>query len=234
MDRWRLVGFFALAGCSAGIPRNTLDQNLSAEQVPLIRADSEVFAALIHARVESGADTVLVNPKAEIDSRPWGEGKRFHDVAGGGTGYGSPDLAYKPDSSTLALLAENRKKILRASGRREGKGFSYPRCGGTLAPPPPPPAPGDTSARRTDIHGGCPATDEGYVNVGIPLRGIPEGFKKARQPIEISGDVWTVVINNHYVGPGGQNWFQSAVVLRRDPASGQLRIAKTVLLSWAE
>jgi hypothetical protein len=63
---------------------------------------------------------------------------------------------------------------------------------------------------------------------------LKQGRGPAAKLRDLTGDLWTVVTNQHSVAPNGQTWFQHALVLRRDPATGQLRIAGTALLSWAE
>ena len=215
--------------------------NLSAQQQPfaneaeLAKADSEVFATLVSLHAESPADSVPYGqPELEIDSRPWGESKTFRDVAGGGTGLASKALFYVPDSLAMLHLTEIRKRLLSSMGRREGNGFSFPECGGSLAPPPPPANGTDAMAQKTTLHSGCPATNRSYLNLGIPFHGVPETFKNSRKPIDTAGDVWTVVANEHHAGPNGQNWFQNAIILRRDPVTRRLRVTQRVLLSWAE
>lgn len=217
-------------------------ESLSLEDAALTRADSEVFAAVIRPQLEPGVDSVLYGGASlRVDSRPYGEGVRFRDVAGGGTGLGSRELFQVPDSAMMRRLTANRKRILASNGLKEGSAFSYPKCGGTLAPPPPPPPSGSaqpTSANRSSSRDGCPPTDENYVNVGVPVRGVPESLKKlqspARKPVDITGDFWTVIVNDYHAGPSGQNWFQYAIVLRRDPQTARLRAAAKRLLSWAE
>ena len=125
-------------------------------------------------------------------------------------------------------LIENRKKILAKQKVKEGKRFSYPNCRGTLAvtrPKDPPP-------------GGCPAVIENYLTVGIPVRGqlalIQQIKRPNMKPIDLSGEVWLTVVDKYYASPGGQNWFQYAYVLKRDPATRQLGVVTTILLSWAE
>ena len=214
----------------------TAQETRIASEIELAKADSEVFAAVIRLQPESAADSLGYHDAAlEIDARPWGEPKNFRDVAGGGTGLASRDIFFLPDSLLSRRLADVRRKLLTSIGRKEGKGFSFPQCGGTLAGPSPPPS--DTSARAAhyrSLHSGCPASDQTYLNIGIPFHGVPEAFKKSRTPIDTEGDVWTVVANEHYVGASGQNWFQNALILKRDPATGRLRVTQKVLLSWAE
>ena len=85
---------------------------------------------------------------------------------------------------------------------------------------------------------GCPAVIENYLTVGIPVRGelalIQQIKRPNTKPIDLSGEVWLAVVDKYYASPGGQNWFQSAYVLKRDPATRQLGVVTTILLSWAE
>lgn len=232
------LSFLALAFLSGVVRVVQTQEPPSAEQRAFIQADSEVFVAIARPHYEPGVDSVLYGGDSlEIDPRPWGEPKAFRDVAGGGTGLASKDLFFMPDSATWQRLTDVRKKILATIHRREGRGFSHPKCGGTLDVQPPPSG-SDSTTNRSDARAGCPKAAGYYINVGIPVRGLPESFRKegrpGRKPLDITGDVWTVVVNNHYVGPSGQNWFQHGVVLRRDPTTRQLRVAATVLLAWAE
>jgi len=183
-------------------------ENLSAEDAALIRADSEVFAAIVLPKPEPGVEVSQYNQASLlVDSRPYGVAVGFHDVAGGSTGLRSSELFPIPDSAMMRRLTGSRKKLLAAIGLKEGGAFSYPKCGGTLAPPPPPGSARPTSTCASGPRDGCPAAAETYINVGVPVRGIQESFTKPRFPgsktLNLTGDLWTVVVNNHFATRGG-------------------------------
>ncbi|PYO06344.1 MAG: hypothetical protein DMD30_12750 [Gemmatimonadetes bacterium] len=237
------ITLIALVACQSYRPPEKVSprETLSSEQLELLRADSEVFAAVVHPLPEAGAAVDLyTRDSMRFDARPYGEPQLFRETAGGGRPYDAAKLFDRPDSAMMRRLTEARKRILAASGVHEGAGFFYPRCGGTLAPPPPPAPPGSTqtTSNRSARASGCPAVQETYLTVGIPVRGLSESLKKLNtrkgKPVDVSGDVWTVILDDHYAGPGGQSWFQHAWVLRRNPSTGQLAVAATILLAWAE
>ena len=237
--QWYLsVALLGILACRSLQPRG----NLSPEQLALVRADSEVFAAVVHPQREAGgAATLYALDSVRFDARPYGEPQLFRESAGGGQGYDPGKLFDRPDSAMMSRLTENRRRILKMYGVPEGGAFFYPQCSGTLAPPPPPPAPGSprpVGANRSGPRLGCPNVQETYLTVGVPVRGEPESLRKMNGPggkrVDVSGDVWTVIVDEHYAGPSGQNWFQHAWVLRRNPSTGQLAVAATILLAWAE
>ena len=226
----RLGCFFALCWLITTHHAAYAQANVVDDRLGLMRADSEVFAGVVRPRPLSADDSLVYgDPELEIDARPWGEPKGFAEVAGGGIGLASRDLFFLPDSALMPQLTDVRRRILAAQGRREGSKFSFPRCGGTLSISPPSASAGAPASRP-----GCPSSNKRYLSVGVPYHGVPESLKKNRVPIDSSGDVWTVVVNEHYAGPGGQNWFQNALLLKRDASTGNLRVVRRILLSWAE
>jgi len=203
---------------------------------PLIRADAEVFAAVVEdlkAKRQSAKEKV---DTVWFDARPFGEPTIFHDVAGGGTGMGDSTLFRLPDTAVFQAITRSRREILSRMLIGEGRAFSYPKCGGMLRPPEPP-QPG-TIQPAAGHPSDCPPRSQQYLNVGFPVRGVPEKLKKAPPPkgksVDWTGDLWTVVVNIHGVGPSGQGWFQYAYVLKRNPGSRSLELLTTILLSWAE
>jgi hypothetical protein len=234
---WGIAVSVGVLACQTLRPRS----DLSPEQLALISADSEVFAAVVQPQLEAGARVYLYSrDSVRFDARPYGDSQEFRPSAGGGHEYDPGKLFDRPDWAMMILLTENRRKILKLHGVREGGAFSYPDCSGTLAPPPPPSTPGspqpkvDPSGRRP----GCPAAAEIYQTVGIPVRGFPEPLRKLNgsegKPVDATGDVWTVIVDEHYAGPYGQNWFQRAWVLRRNPATGKLAVAGNIILAFLE
>jgi hypothetical protein len=215
---------------------------LSPQEAALIHADSEVFAAVVHPQIEPGAKVELYRyDSLHIDPRPYGAHQDFEEAAGGNQGFDPSGLFTRPDSAMMRRLAQHRSRILKSYGVAEGNGFDYPRCRGTLAPPPPPPPPGTPEPPKAIANRpwpGCPAVEQNYFTVGIPVRGEPESLRKfntrAGLPTDVSGELWTVIVDTQYVAPGGQNRFQYAWVLRRNPATNQLALIEKILLAWEE
>ena len=49
-----------------------------------------------------------------------------------------------------------------------------------------------------------------------------------------TAEVWTVLVTESSIGPGGQDWRQYAWLLQRNPDNRRLTLAERFLLSWAE
>src|SRR5438552_1788264 len=89
-------------------------ENLTPEQMSLIRADSEAFAAVVREEDKPPPAGQVVSPGSRwwIDARPYGEAQEFPAVAGGSTGAGGDSgslFAPRPDTATMFRLIENRK-----------------------------------------------------------------------------------------------------------------------------
>lgn len=223
----------AISGCRT-LPEG---ENLTPQQIELIRADSEVFAAVVRPEVEPGAKVeAFSNDKGAFDAWPFGDPQYFRETAGGGQGFDPSGLFDHPDTTMMKLLRQSRSRILKALGAEEKTVFSYPKCGGTLAPPPPPRA--DGSRPESGPSPGCPPTNEAVITVGTPVRGQPASLRRFNErsglPADLSGELWTVIADNHYAGPRGQNWFQSAWVFRRNASTGKLLLVTKILVAWAE
>ena len=232
-----LVGIlWFFLGCRS-LPQGEI---LTPQESAAIRADSEVFAAVVHPQVEPGAKVQLFRQDSlRFDPQPYGHPQGFRETAGGSQGYDPGGLFDLPDSATMRRITRSRSAILKAYGAVEGKVISYPMCGGTLAPPPPPPRdgsvrPADTSRARS----GCPAVSESYRTVGIPVPGEPTSLRRFNERSGLdanpAGELWTTIVNDYYAGPGGQNWMQYAWVFRRNPSTRQLVLVASILVAWAE
>ena len=122
----------------------------------------------------------------------------------------------------------------------EGGPLRYPNCAGVLVPPPPPPVGSSPMARTTppDLHASCPRHSESYVTVSLPIRGEPEALKKFPNPkgrrVNLTGEVWTMVVEENTAVPNGSMWSQNAWVLTRLPSSHRLELADTNLLGVIE
>lgn len=225
-----------LAGVSSGCRTIPKGESLTAQQIELIRADSEVFAAVVRPEVEPGAKVqVFSNGKAAFDSWPFGDPQYFRETAGGGQGFEPSGLFDHPDTTMMKLLRQSRSRILKVLGAEEKTVFSYPNCGGTLAIEMP-----RAAGSRPDSgpRPGCPPTNETVITVGTPVRGQPASLRRFNErsglPADLSGELWTVIADNHYAGPRGQNWFQSAWVFRRNASTGKLLLVTKILVAWAE
>ena len=209
------------------------------EELTLIRADSAVFDAVVRAQL-AGSDNEYPYhlERLRYDSRPYGTTSGYPEVFAGVQGV-DPSLSFaRAGKSAINRLAENRKLILRTNGVPEGRPVAYNQCAGAGVPVPPP-VRGKSAARakRPDVHAGCPKTPENYLTVGLPVRGQPAGLWNARdtrgERVSLGGDVWTVLVDVHSVGPNGWSWSQYAWLFQRD-GSGQPVLANTILVSVIE
>jgi len=170
-------------------------------------------------------------PRIRIDSHPAGDNA---DLAAAPDRPRLLDLSDPPDSlseDALEAIVAQRKGILKSLGIEDAGPFNYPDCGGartrrardaTQVLPPPK----------------CPADISSYITVGLPYRGAAALLARARPsgapPPDSTGELWTVLVTESSVGPGGQQWRQYVTLFRRDPASDRLVVAERYLLSWAE
>jgi hypothetical protein len=211
------------------------------EELSLIRADSELFTAVVRAQL-AGKDNEYPYhlDRLRYDSRPYGTRSGYPEVFAGVQGI-DPTLTFAhAGQSAIGDLIENRKRILELNGIKVGDALSYPQCAGARVPLPPPVTGSKSSARakRADVHAGCPKTTEYYLTVGLPIRGQPAGLKTIRdsrgQLVTLSGDVWTVLVDEHSAGPRGWSWSQYAWLFRRSRWSGQLDLGATILIGVVE
>jgi len=209
------------------------------EELTLIRADSEVFDAVLRAQLAGGDDEYPYHlERLRYDSRPYGTPSGYPEVFAGVQGI-DPSLSFpRPGKPAINRLAENRRRILKMNGVPEGRPVSYSQCAGVRVPAPPPlRGASATRVKRADVHAGCPKTPEHYVTVGLPIRGQPAGLRDARDlrgdRVSLSGDVWTTLVDVHAAGPNGWSWSQYAWLFRRD-RSGRPELASTILIGVVE
>jgi hypothetical protein len=211
------------------------------EEITLIRADSELFVAVVRAQLAGGDDDYPYHlERLRYDARPYGTPSGYPEVFAGVQGI-DPTLSFaRAGESAMDQLIDNRKQILEMSGVPAGGPVSYPQCAGARAPPPPPPQRSTSASRskRTDVHAGCPRTPEYYLTVGLPIHGQPEGLKNARDTrgrrVALRGDVWTILVDVHSAGPQGWSWSQYAWLFKRGRWNGRLDLAATILISVVE
>ena len=165
-----------------------------------------------------------------VDSRPAGD-KELLAPTSASPGFDADSSADSAPDADPAMIADQRKDILRDLHVEEGGPFVYPECGGFRTR-----RFRDSNAVHPDPQ--CPKAYRRYVTVGVPTRGAGAIITKARRPEgpepDTTGEVWTVLVTESSVGPGGQQWRQFAWLFRRDDATGRLALAEKYLLSWAE
>lgn len=207
-------------------------------ELPLMQADSAVFAAVVRGQLDGGDDDYPYHlERFRYDSRPYGTNTGYPDVFAGVEGI-APALSFPRASqseSEVGVLVQTRKRILRTNGVPEGGLVSYPQCAGAGVPAPPPPR-GRSSARRSkppDVHAGCPKAPEYYLAVGLPIRGQPPGLKDIRDTrgdrVRLRGEVWTILVDETLTGPAGWKRSQYAWLFTRD-RSGRLELSNTILI----
>ncbi|MDQ6870811.1 MAG: hypothetical protein M3037_02220 [Gemmatimonadota bacterium] len=242
----RLVWISALvasAACRSAQPRRIPSstagrQATPEEEITLIRADSEVFAAVVRTQVDGGDDYPYHLDRVRYDARPYGTRSGYPEVFAGVQGI-DPTLTFaRAGESAIDQLIDNRKHILQTSGVRSGGPFTYSQCAGVRVPVPPPVHGSAARTKRADVHAGCPKTPEYYVTVGLPIRGQPEGLKNVHDTkghrVSLGGDVWTALVDEHSAGPKGWTWSQYAWLFKRGRWNGRLELASTILIGVVE
>lgn len=174
------------------------------------------------------------------DSRPSTPVTAFRITARSAKKPDASGLFQTPDAPTLDRLAANRRQILTRLAVAEGGPFPETNCPGVLIPPPPPPPAGSpNSARPTpNLHAGCPSRGQSYLTVSLPVRGKPKALDDrpngSARPVNLSGEVWTVVVEESSAGPGGGMWSQHIWLFTRNPSNGRLQLADTILFGIVE
>ena len=240
-----ISGLVAIGACRSAQPRQIPStsgrQATPEEEVTLIRADSEVFAAVVRAQLDGGSgDYPYHLERVRYDARPYGTRTGYPEVFAGVQGI-DPTLSFaRAGESAMDQVMDNRKQILKMSDVPAGRLVSYPQCAGVGVPLPPPPR-GSTSSphsKRADVHAGCPRTPEYYLTVGLPIRGQPEGLKNTRDTqgrrVALRGDVWTALVDQYSAGPKGWSRSQYAWLFKRGRGNGPLELVATILVSVVE
>lgn len=210
------------------------------EELTLAGADSLVFAAVVSAQLAAKDDDYPVHREPlRIDPRPYGTRSGYPELFAGVQGI-DPTLTFaRASQRQIDQLAENRKRVLDATGANAGGPLNYAQCAGARVPPPPPPVKSKSRARSKpqDVHAGCPKTPVYYFTVGLPVRGQPSGLANARdvrgRRLSLRGEVWTTLVDEHSAGPAGWTWSQYAWVFNR-AESGQMELANAILVTVVE
>ena len=230
------------AACRSAQPRRVPSAGRQAtpeEELTLIRADSEVFAAVVRAQLEGGSDDYPYRlQRVRYDARPYGTRSGYPEVFAGVQGI-DPTLTFaRAGESAIDQLIDNRKQILQLNGVQYGGPVSYNQCAGVRVPLPPPVRGSAARTKRADVHAGCPKTPEYYVTVGLPIRGQPQGLRNARDTrghrVSFGDDVWTALVDEHSAGPKGWTWSQYAWLFKRGRRNGKLELASTILIGVVE
>ena len=209
------------------------------EEIGLIKADSDVFAAVLREQLDAEDDAYPRRlTRFRVDSRPYGTKSGYPEVFAGVQGI-DPTLTFaRAGQSAIDDLIENRKRLLEATAVAEGGPLVYNQCAGTRVPPPPPVRGSSTRARRADVHAGCPKQPEYYLTVGLPIRGQPDGLKNLRdtrgRKVNLRGDVWTVLVTEFSAGPRGWTRSEYAWLFRRNRWNHRLELANTILVGVVE
>lgn len=234
----------ASAAChSTRAPAETplpIDRPATHEEVlTLIRADSEIFAAVVSAQLAGGDgedDYPRHLERLLYDPRPYGTRSGYPEVFSGVQGI-DPTLSFaRIGKSGMEDLVDKRAQILKKIGVRYGNPVAYSQCAGVRVPQPPPPRGRAARSKSVDVHAGCPRRLEYYVTVGLPIHGQPEGLREMRDTQgrrgSFRGDVWTVLVDEHSAGPAGWSWSRYAWQFRR--RGDDLELAATILVQVIE
>jgi len=210
------------------------------EEVTLIRADSELFAAVVRAQLRAGSDGYPLHiDELRYDPRPYGSRNGYPELGAGVQG-AAPELSFpRAGQEAIDEIANNRRRILDQYNIPEGTPFFYPQCAGINVPRPPPPRRSTSRSKgTTNVHAGCPKQMESYVTVGLPLRGQPEGLRKIRDTrgdfVDYGNDVWTTLVEEVVAGPTGWSRRQYAWVFKRSRWTGRLDLAATIMTGVVE
>jgi hypothetical protein len=208
------------------------------EELTLIRADSEVFAAVVRAQLDGKDGEYPASLRRfRYDSRPYGTNTGYPEMFAGVQGI-DPTLSFAHASQdAIDDVVANRKRVLEATSVTEGGPLVYNQCAGARVPAPPPVRGSATRVRRADVHAGCPKNPEYYLTVGLPIRGQPEGLKEIRDTmgrrVDLGDDAWTVLVTEFAASPRGWTRSEYAWLFRRN-RNNRLELASTVLIGVVE
>src|SRR5689334_6580877 len=101
------------------------------EEMTLIRADSELFAAVVRAQLRAGSDGYPLHiDELRYDTRPYGSRNGYPELGAGVQG-AAPELSFpRAGQEAIDEIAKNRRRILDQYNIPEGTPFFYPQCAG--------------------------------------------------------------------------------------------------------
>ena len=205
--------------------------NSSPAERALVHTDAEIFETVAQSERGLGTADSTRSPRfLRIDSRPVENTSLLPSKTAPGTGIALDDDSAQLSSDVVERISRERRSILERLGLEEGGPFVFPGCGGVRTVDQ---QPESVAASRAS----CPNELRRYVTIGIPRRGIgqiPEKLRRPEPQAFDTGEVWTVLVTESAIGPGGQDWKQYAWVLARPPGRAELALAARFLLSWAE
>ena len=206
--------------------------HLSTAERELVHTDAEAFETVVRTeRVVGMEDSSRLPRFLRIDSRPIDNTTLLPPPQTPAPTGIALDDSTPPSSATFDRIALERRAILDRLSIEEGGPFFFPGCEGVRTGEPRP------GSRAAAAGSGCPKEWRRYVTIGLPRRGvgeIPERVRRIDPRSLDSGEVWTVLVTETSIGPGGQDWKQYAWVLTREPDRSDLTLTARFLLSWAE
>jgi hypothetical protein len=202
---------------------------MSPGQRQVLEADAESFEAIVRSQL---TDSAAGSPGfLRVDARPGRDDAVLTGTTPERRGIELSDSSSSPDSLARLLGAvEDQRRAILDGLKVDGRGpFNYPFCGGARRV-------SDSAAVNGDTK--CPPEPLRYVTVGVPYRGAAPVLDKLRTPEspvpDSTAELWTVLVSETNIGPGGQQWRQYAWLFRREGASGKLVAVERFLVSWAE
>ena len=202
---------------------------MSPGQRQVLEADAESFEAIVRTQITDSAAGSLVFLR--VDARPGRDDAVLTGATPEPRGLDLSDSSSSSDSLARLLGAvEDQRRAILDGLNVDGSGpFSYPFCGGARRV-------SDSAAVNGDTK--CPTEPVRYVTVGVPYRGAAPVLDKLRSPEspepDSASELWTVLVSETNIGPGGQQWREYAWLFRREAATGRLAAVERFLVSWAE
>jgi hypothetical protein len=208
------------------------------EELAFIRADSELFEGVVSGQLagtEKNHPYHLDSPR--FDARPYGNDSAHtpyaHDFELEDSTF--PGLIRRP---VIARIIQNRKSILARHNATEGGPAHAPECPGILVAPMH--ASNESTYRKElkQLRAACPKKADNYISVGLPLRVLTKSVKQRIDYVSdhpnLTGAVWTSLVETTSVGPGGSMWDMHLWLFQRDQTTGKLKFAKTILYGIIE
>lgn len=238
--RFVILCGLVICGCTSAVSgtRAEFGNGFYPEEVAFIRADSELFEAVVTGQL---AGTPKEPPyhldSPRFDARPYGNDSAHRRYL---NDFEREDSTFPSliRPSVFTRIIDNRKAILARLGVTEGGPAPAPSCPGILVVPHR--SPDDSTYRKEleRLRAGCPKKADYYVTVGLPIRTLTAAVIRRMQQVglrtEATGDVWTSLVETTSAGPGGAMWTLDMWLFRREPATGKLKRAHIILFGIIE